>query len=331
MISAPSPRRKNCAKSGDVRHAQRNDNAGGSGAGRRAAQLRTLSAQGSKAARSGGAGFPRASMFGLAPGGAAGRGAMIKRMIKCLQATGHPPIGGPPHRPLSTSSVSTPLAQHPRRLRGSAPTGRSQDLTLTPTACSTAFLRTLAGRFTTFDPRGLDIDHADVHFPKRRNRAGYIAICPRVLPPTALYGLAMVPHDLQFARGLGRLVQRSVYCGGPPPDVDPAGEIAGTYVALPKLHGSTASCAPRAAPSRPSTSRAPPLPKSSRSTRPARSSATFAVRRLFRGLHPLSQHGSFTTIDTPGSVACGGGNIAHWVSIRRGAVSEFTTRSNLFA
>jgi hypothetical protein len=59
-------------------------------------------------------------MLGLAPGGAAGRFATIKRIIKCLQATGHPSAGGTPQGSgrfvtfdPPGSTFTTPTGDHP--------------------------------------------------------------------------------------------------------------------------------------------------------------------------------------------------------------------------
>jgi hypothetical protein len=92
-------------------------------------------------------------ILGLAPGGAAARAAMIKRTIKCLQATGRAPATGAP------SGGGRFVTFDPPGSTSTTPSGITPDGTITGSYTDASgvqhgFLRTPDGRFTTFDPPG---------------------------------------------------------------------------------------------------------------------------------------------------------------------------------
>jgi hypothetical protein len=92
-------------------------------------------------------------ILGLAPGGAAARAAMIKRTIKCLQATGQLPATGAPAGSGRFVTIDPPGST------STTPSGITPDGTIAgyyadASGVQHGFLRTPTGSFTTFDPPG---------------------------------------------------------------------------------------------------------------------------------------------------------------------------------
>ena len=92
-------------------------------------------------------------ILGLAPGGPAARAAMIKRTIKCLQATGQLPATGAPAGSGRFVTIDPPGST------STAPSGITPDGTIAgyyadASGVQHGFLRTPTGSFTTFDPPG---------------------------------------------------------------------------------------------------------------------------------------------------------------------------------
>ena len=93
------------------------------------------------------------NLLGLAPGGGAARAAMIKRTLKCLQATGQAPAAGSPGVGGQFVTFDPPGST------STTPAGISPDGTITgyyndASGVPHGFLRDPKGGFTTVDPPG---------------------------------------------------------------------------------------------------------------------------------------------------------------------------------
>ena len=259
-------------------------------------------------------------IFGLALGGAGARAAMIKRTVKCLQRQA--PRDGS-HGGGGRFVASTRPAPHRRRRRKSPPTGHHRILRRRQRRA--ARLSADPDRqIYDLRPAGLDIDHPDFHFPERRNR-GRILQFPCMRAHSRLRaGSRWSFCDLRFAGGLGRHKPRNIYSWRAASGHQPVRGGCGDLLRLcPKLHGTRI---PARQERRLHDHRCPRrlLHRNPRH-QPVRRDHRGLLwsDSLLRRLHPLS-HGSFTTIKTPGSVACGGGNIPIGVN-PAGAVTGLTT------
>ena len=172
-------------------------------------------------------------------------------------------------------------------------------------------------------PAGLDIDHPDFHFPERRNRGGILQfVCMRTHSRLRA-GSRWSFCDLRFASRFGRHIHGLYIPGGPPPDINPAGEVAGTYfVSVPSftehgfLRAKNGAFTTLDVPGASFTEILAINPSGATIGDFCGETACFGFIR--------SPHGSFTTINTPGSVACGSGSIAIGVN-PAGAVTGLTT------
>jgi hypothetical protein len=184
------------------------------------------------------------SFLEFAPGGATARGAIIKRLIKCLQATGHLPAGGP-------RGTERFITLDPPGSTFTTPTGITPDGTIVGLYCSTpdcastggfagahGFVRTPTGRFATFDPPG-----STDTVPTSVSPSGEIA--------GAYCDTAACPHRRGFIRARdgaftvfdspgnsdGLFASIWNFNGSPPPSINPAGDVAGTYFDASGEHG----------------------------------------------------------------------------------------------
>jgi hypothetical protein len=167
-------------------------------------------------------------ILGLAPGGAAARAAMIKRTLKCLQATGQAPTKGSP------GAGGQFVTFDPPGSTSTTPSGITPDGTITGYYSDTSgvqhgFLRDRNGSFTTFDPPG-----STSTFVASISTNG--AIAGTYCSTTAcapIHGFVRA-RDGTFTTfdspaGSGGLEAPILNVGGPPPDINPAGAVAGTY------------------------------------------------------------------------------------------------------
>jgi uncharacterized membrane protein len=162
---------------------------------------------------------------GLAPGGAAARIAMMKGTIECLQVTGRAPATGAP--PGSGQFVTF----DPPGSTSTLPSGITSNGTITgsytdASGVSHGFLGT-PGSFTTFDPPSSTSTHVTAI-----STNGEVA---------GVYCNTSCGHGFVRARdgtfttfdspaGSAGLSNGIRIPGGAPPDINPSGAIAGTYV-----------------------------------------------------------------------------------------------------
>ena len=260
-------------------------------------------------------------IFGLALGGAGARAAMIKRTIKCLQ--GQAPRDG------SHGGGGRFVTFDPPGSTSTTPAGITPDGTITGSYADASgvqhgFLRTPTGRFTTFDPPG-STSTTPTSISPNGEIVGVYCNSSACAP---IHGFVRA-RDGAFATfdspaGSGGISPAIYIPGGPPPDINPAGEIAGTYfVSVPSFteHGFLRA--------RSGAFTSVDVPDAS-FTEVLAINPSGATIGDFCGQTACfvgfirSPHGSFTTIITPGSVACGGGNIPIGIN-PAGAVTGLTT------
>ena len=260
-------------------------------------------------------------IFGLALGGAGARAAIIKRTIKCLQ--GQVPRDG------SHGGGGQFVTFDPPGSTSTTPSGITPDGTITGSYADASgvqhgFLRTPTGRFTTFDPPG-STSTTPTSISPNGEIVGVYCNSSACAP---IHGFVRA-RDGAFATfdspaGSGGISPAIYIPGGPPPDINPAGEIAGTYfVSVPSFteHGFLRA--------RSGAFTSVDVPDAS-FTEVLAINPSGATIGDFCGQTACfvgfirSPHGSFTTIITPGSVACGGGNIPIGIN-PAGAVTGLTT------
>ena len=251
-------------------------------------------------------------MFGLAPGHAAARAAMIKRTIKCLQTTGRAPATGA--RPGSGQFVRF----DPPGSTSTLPSGITPDGTITGSYTDVSgvqhgFLRNPAGKFATFDPPG-STETTPTAISWRGDIAGAYCNTPACAPVhyfvrarDGAFTTFDSPAGSGGINGSGSL-EFSIYIpGGPPPDINPAGTVAGTYFdAGGNEHGFLR------AKNGAFTTIDFPGGGFTQVLAINPSGATIGVSNTQTANYvgfTRSPSGRFTTIDTPGSVACGGESI----------------------
>jgi hypothetical protein len=173
-------------------------------------------------------------ILGLAPGGAAARTAMIKRTVKCLQATGQTPASG------SAGVGGQFVTFDPPGSTLTNPTGIAPDRAVIGSYCNTAactaqsgfvgahgFLRSWNGSFTSFDPPGSTQTLPTSIAPTGEIAGGY-------------FDASGTQHGFVRARdgtfttfdapGVSSSIDAPLYgSSGPSPDINPPGAIAGTY------------------------------------------------------------------------------------------------------
>ena len=262
-------------------------------------------------------------IFGLASGGAGARAAMIMRTIKCLQATGQAPHTG------SHGGGGRFVTFDPPGSTSTTPSGITPEGTITGSYADASgvqhgFLRTPTGRFTTFDPPG-STSTTPTSISPNGEIVGVYCNMPACAPS---HGFIRA-RDGAFATfdspaGSGGISPAIYIPGGPPPDINPSGEVAGTYFAsVPSFteHGFL-----RAKNGAFTTIDVP----GASFTEILAINPSGATIGDFCGQTACyvgfirSPHGSFTTINTPGSVACGSGAIAIGIN-PAGAVTGLTT------
>jgi hypothetical protein len=170
------------------------------------------------------------SLLGLAPGGPGARAAIIKRAIKCLQATGGAPARGSPgvggqfitfDPPGSTLTLAS----------GITPDGTITGYYTDASGVQHGFLRDRNGSFATFDPPG-----STSTAPTSISPSGEIAgawcetslfSCPRLHGFVRTSNGTITTFDSPNSSGG---IENSIYgfSGSPPPSVNPAGAVAGT-------------------------------------------------------------------------------------------------------
>jgi uncharacterized membrane protein len=174
--------------------------------------------------------FPLAgNPLGVAPGGAAARAAMIKR-IKCLQATGQLPAAGAAGAgggfvtidpPGSTSSGASAIT----------PDGTIAGSYSDADGVQHGFLRSPSGSFTTFDPPGSISTSVNSITPSGGIVGTYCettADCARF----RYHGFVRAKQGsfTTFdAPGSGSTIIFELYSAGFPPSINPAGAIVGSY------------------------------------------------------------------------------------------------------
>jgi hypothetical protein len=262
-------------------------------------------------------------VLGLAPGSAAAHAAMIKRTLKCLQATGQAPAKGSP------GAGGRFVTFDPPGSTSTIPSGITPDGTITGYYSDTSgvqhgFLRDRNGSFTTFDPLG-----STATTPTSISPSGEIAgaYCDTAGCSGIILGFVRAT-DGTFTTfgppgGMPYGVFAGIYSPGGTPSINPAGAIAGTYsVASPSYaeHGFlrdkngafTTIDVPGAS-----------LTELLAINPSGTMVGDFSNQTTFYTGFIRTPDGSFTTIDAPGSVACGGGTVA--VAINpAGAVAGIT-------
>jgi hypothetical protein len=183
------------------------------------------------------------SILGLAPGGMGARAAMIKRTLKCLQATGQVPTTGAPATGGSFVTFDPPGSTW------TVPSGITPDGTITGSYCDTAacalqfgfvgahgFLRDKNGGLTTFDPPGSTQTLPTSVTPSGEIVGAYCdqAGCARQHGFVRARDGTFTTFD---APGVSSIEAPIYNPGGPPPGINPAGAIAGTYVDASGEHG----------------------------------------------------------------------------------------------
>jgi hypothetical protein len=213
------------------------------------------------------------SILGLAPGGVRAPAAMVKRTLKCLQATGQAPAAA------SAGVGGRFVAFDPPGSTSTSPQGITPDGTITGSYTDASgvphgFLRTPTGSFTTFDPPGSIFTSVSSISTNGEIAGTYCdtAACAHQSGFVGAHGFVRT-RDGNFTTfdsppGSGGLIP-AIY--GSLPGINPSGAIVGDF------------CNP-----------------------------TTCYTSFIR--YP---NGSFTTIDTPSSVACGGGAPPPGASIRR--------------
>jgi hypothetical protein len=238
-----------------------------------------------------------------APGGAGARAAMIKRTLKCLQATGQAPAKASPGAGGQFVTFDPPAST------STTPTGITPDETIAGYYTDTGgvqhgFLRDLKGGFATFDPPGSTSTTPTSISPNVDVAGVYCdtAACPRNHGFVRAKQGSIATFD---APGSGSSLFPGIYGPGPPPSINPAGAVAGTYVDTngnehgflrDKRGAFTTIDAPGAT--------------GSTEVRDINPSGTivgdFSDPTTFLTGFIRFSNGSFIRIDTPGSVACGG-------------------------
>jgi uncharacterized membrane protein len=170
------------------------------------------------------------SIPGLAPGGAGAHAAMIKRTLKCLQATGRAPAAGP------AGGGGRFVTFDPPGSTATEPTGITPDGTITgfyadAGGAQHGFLRTPTGRITTFDPPGTTYTYVGSISTDGEIAGAYCdtAACSPIHGFVRASNGAFTTFDAPAGSGG---VSPGIYGVGPPPSINPAGAVAGTYFVL---------------------------------------------------------------------------------------------------
>jgi hypothetical protein len=182
--------------------------------------------------------FPLAgNILGVSPGGAAARAAMIKRTVRCLQATGQWPATSAPATAESFVTIDPPGST------STTPSAITPDRTIVGLYSDAAgvqhgFLRDRNGGFTTFDPPGSASTTPTSVTPNGEIAGAYCdtAACPRTHGFVRGRDGAFTTFDSPGASGS---IENSMYgySGSPPPSINPAGVVAGTYFDASGEHG----------------------------------------------------------------------------------------------
>ena len=171
-------------------------------------------------------------IFGPLPGGAASRAAMIKRSIKCLRASGEAPAAG------AAAGSGRFITFDPPGSAFTNPSGIGPDGTVIgyytdAGGVQHGFLRTRTGSVTSFDPPGSTLTQPTSIAPTGEIAGVY---CVTAAPGCA-FGFAPNHGFVRASNGTFTTfdppvhnIFASIYTfGGPPPSINPAGAIAGTY------------------------------------------------------------------------------------------------------
>ena len=178
------------------------------------------------------------SILGLAPGGGAARAAMIKRTLKCLQATGQAPAAGPQGDGGQFVTFDPPGSTF------TVPAGITPDGTIAGYYCDTAacalqfglvgthgFLRDRNGSFTTFDPPGsawTSVSSISANGEIVGTYCSTAACAPYHGFVRAKQGTFTT---FDSPAGTGGITPALYIAGGPPPGTNPSRAVAGTYYA----------------------------------------------------------------------------------------------------
>jgi hypothetical protein len=249
------------------------------------------------------------SLLGLAPGGAAAHAAMIKRTLKCLQGA-----SGQASDAASPAAGGQFVTFDPPGSTGTTPSGITNDGTIIGSYADASgvqhgFLRTPTGSFTTSDPPGSTLTLLD-SIALSGDIAGVYcdtAYCASHGGFAQNYGFVRTKQGTFTtfdAPGGGSLFPALYSNNGPPPSINPAGAIAGTYFDTSGnehgfLRDKSGAVTTIDAPSAFQTEVLAINPSGAVAGDYSTPTAVY-VGFIRTG------NGSFTTINPPGSVACGG-------------------------
>jgi uncharacterized membrane protein len=259
------------------------------------------------------------NIAGFLPGGAATRATILQRTIRCLQASGKLQTSGAP------DNGDNFITFDPPRSISTIPSGITPDGAIigyfsNASGVQHGFLRTTIGTFVTLDPPGSVFTQ-----PTSINSAGEITGSYCDTASCAPYHGFVLDRNGTFTTFDAPLASFGILPGltnpgGPPPDINPAGEIAGTYlVSTPSsaehgfLRASNGAFTTIDAPGSTSTEVLAINP-SGVIVGDFSNSTTFLTGLGF----VLTPDGSFTTIDVPGS--CPGNTVPSGGINPRGAI-----------
>jgi uncharacterized membrane protein len=173
----------------------------------------------------------RGSGLGLPPGGAT-HASMIKRTLKCLQTTGQAPAAG------SAGAGGQFVTFDPPGSTATEPTGITPDGTITgfytdAGGVQHGFLRSPAGGFTTFDPPGSTSTYVGSISTNGEIAGAWcetsLVTCARVHGFVRAKNGTFTTFDSPDSSGG---ISPGIYAIAPPPSINPAGAVAGTYFVL---------------------------------------------------------------------------------------------------
>jgi hypothetical protein len=245
-------------------------------------------------------------VFGPAPRDAGARAAMIKRTFKCLQATGQMPATGAPPRGGQFVTFDPPGSTLTQP-SGIAPDGTIAGYYIDASGVQHGFLRIPTGGFATFDPPG-SISTYVASMSTNGAIAGTYCDTSSCAPIQGFMRARDGTFTTFDSPAGSRGIEGPIYNeGGPPPDINPAGAVAGTYFdANFNEHGFLrAKSGAFTTIDVPGASFTEVL-----AINPSGAiSGDFCNQTTCFTGFIRSASGSFTTIETPGD-ACGGGSIA---------------------
>jgi uncharacterized membrane protein len=232
---------------------------------------------------------------------------MIKRTLKCLQGA-----SGQASAAASPAAGGQFVTFDPPGSTGTTPSGITNDGTIIGSYADASgmwhgFLRDRNGGFATFDPPGSTSTTPTSISPNGDIAGAYCdtAACPR------LHGFVRAKQGTFTtfdAPGGGSLLPALYISNGPPPSINPAGAIAGTYIDTSgNEHGFLRD--------KGGALTTVDIPGASIFTQVLTINPSGVIVGDFCNLTTCYTgfirypNGSFTTIDTPGSLACGGGSV----------------------